>query len=76
MSNPWTKNYWSGYRRAQIIILRKGLEIAKTINLECAIEQIKTDAIFSKGYDDGIESMRKMLYKLSKKDAEITLNQE
>ena len=76
MPNPWTKNYWSGYRRAQIIILRKGLEIAKTINLECAVEQIKTDAIFSKGYDDGIESMRKMLYKLAKKDAEITLNQE
>ena len=73
MPNHWTKNYWSGYRRAQINILMKGLEIVKTIELECVVEQIKIDAIFSKGYKDGVESMRKMLYKLAKKDAEITL---
>ena len=76
MPNPWTRDYWSGYRRAQINVLRKGLRVNKRINLECAIEQLKTEAIFSKGYNDGIESMRKMLYKLAKKDTEITLNQE
>lgn len=74
MSNPWTKNYWSGYRRAQINALRKGLRFPK--ELELMSEDDIKDPHFRKGHDDGIEALRKMLYKLAKKDAEITLNQE
>lgn len=74
MPNPWTKDYWSGYRRAQINALRKGLRFPK--ELELMSEEDMKDSHFAKGHKDGLESLRKMLYKLAKKDAEITLNQE
>lgn len=74
MPNPWTKDYWSGYRRAQINALRRGLNFL--FELEHNHEELMENPHYAKGYRDGLESLRKMLYKLVKKDAEINLNQE
>lgn len=59
-----TKDYWQGYRDAQIAVLYSGLEVIQEI----------TEEDYGRGWNMGLIASRKQLNALIRKDKEIERN--